>query len=94
MTALPSLDVTHQADAPPCASYTAWQWSPSLPRPENDECVNCGRSSLAHPAPKPCTAGWAGCDGNYTGGHFCERDDGHTGRHRCECGATAVVDHA
>lgn len=38
----------------------------------------------------PCTAGWAGCTDNYTGGHYCEQQDGHDGPHRCVCGTRRV----
>lgn len=41
---------------------------------------------------KCCMNGWAGTKRkpacNYTGGHFCNRSEDHTGRCRCQCGAT------
>lgn len=33
------------------------------------------------------TEKWPSC--NYTGGHYCEREDGHPGRCRCVCGSTS-----
>jgi len=43
---------------------------------------------------KHCPNGWGATKKkpscNYTGGHFCERLESHTGRCRCVCGATRV----
>lgn len=36
------------------------------------------------PSPKPC---------NYTGGCYCERENGHAGRCRCVCGSTSQRKH-
>ncbi len=37
-----------------------------------------------------CLMGWGPGGCTYTGGCYCERDEGHGGRHRCGCGRTKL----
>jgi hypothetical protein len=50
------------------------------------EVVRAARTLIVEDPGPHCRFGWEGCD-NYTGGHTCNRAEGHPGRHRCDCGS-------